>query len=506
MRWWDDLWLNEAFADLACHWAAERATSYKDAWATHIVEERLEAYLADQGPISHPIRLPINDVAEAASIFDSITYPKGAVVLHQLMVYVGEEPFVEGMRRYFAEHAWGNTTLQDLVDVLARASGRDLDGWRSGWLETAGTDRLMLERDDDGLVLVAQGPAGQPRPQVLAIGSYKRTASGLERAGLTKVEVVGSRTRVDLPTDADLLLVNDEGLTFATARPVPSSREDLFEAAADLPTPISRAVAVATIWDMLVTGEAQPADVVDCLCRVVLVESSDAAIEPYLKLLGQVAESWAPDSQRATLQAQVVRTCRELAEDDNRRQVALRLVARFGDHADLAWLADVVGADVDLRWRALVRKAELGALETDEVESLLEEDPDPDAWVRALTARAAAPAAANKEAVWRTLMVDRKVPISSVGLVAHAFWRPAQEEVLAPYAEHYLRLLPELHHAGLIPGMVYGRIPPVFGIDDTYLDRALQAAEQAAPVVRKALEERVDELRRMLAARRSTPG
>ena len=501
MRWWDDLWLNEAFADVACHWAAERATSYTDVWATHIVEERLDAYLADQGPISHPIRLPIPDVAHAASIFDSITYPKGAAVLHQLMTYVGEEAFVEGMRSYFADHAWGNTTLQDLMDALARASGRDLDSWRSGWLETAGTDRLTLERDDDGFTLVAQGPAGEPRPQVLAVGSYSRTANGLERTGLVEVEVDGGRTRVDLPLDAELLLINDEGLTFATARPPASTGANLFEVAADLPTPISRAVAAGTVWDMLVTGEARPADVVDCLCRVVLVETADAVIEPYLKLLGQAAESWAPDSQRDALEAQVVRTCRELAERESRRQVALRPMVRFGTPDDLAWLADVAGDDVDLRWRALIRKAELGALDHDEIQALLDKDPDPDAWVRAVTARAAAPDGAEKQAVWQALMVDRKVPVSSVGLVAHAFWRPGQEQLLNPYAEQYLELLPRLHEAGMIPAMVYSRIPAVFGIDDDYLDRALAAAEQAAPVVRKTLEERVDELRRMLRAR-----
>ena len=505
MRWWDDLWLNEAFADFACHWAAERATAYTDAWASHIAEERLDAYLADQGPISHPIRLPIADVAQAASIFDAITYPKGAAVLHQLMIYVGEDAFTQGMRGYFAKHAWENTTLQDLMDELAAASGRDLDRWREGWLETAGTDRLTLAQDDDGHVLVGRGPDGEPRPQVLAIGSYRRTAEGLARIELTDVELEGSRTPVELPAGADLHLVNDEGLTFATARPAASSREDLFEAAADLPTAISRAVAVATVWDMLVTGEASAADVVRCLDRVLVVETSDAVIEPYLRLAGQAAESWAPALQREGLQVDLVRTCRKLAGQDSRRQVALRTVARFGSHDDLAWLGDEAGEDVDLHWRALVRKAELGALD-DEVQALLDRDPDPDAWVRALTVRAAAPDAEDKEAVWQSLMVERKVPVSSVGLVAYTFWRPGQEEVLQPYTERFLEVLPRLHEGGMIPAMVYSRQLPVFGIDEPYLDRAMEAARQAAPVVRKTLEERADELRRMLAARSAGRG
>jgi aminopeptidase N len=411
------------------------------------------------------------------------------------------------MRSYFSRFAWGSTTLQDLVDELARASGRDLDRWRSGWLETAGTDRLTLEQDGDGFVLVGRGPTGEPRPQVLAVGSYRRTASGLERIGLTEVDLEGTRTPVALPSDAELHLVNDEGLTFATARPAEGSRDALFQAAAELPTPISRSVAVATIWDMLVTGEAGAAEVVRCLNRVLLVETSDAVIEPYLRLVGMAAESWAPAAEREALQADVVRTCRQLAEQEDRRQVALRVVARFGAQEDLTWLAEVAGDDVDLHWRAAGRKAELGVLDDGEVTALLDRDPDPDAWVRALTTRAAAPSAADKEAVWQTLMVDRKVPVSSVGLGTHAFWRPGQEEITAPYAERFLEMVPRLHEGGMIPAMVYaGRGVPAFGIDEAWLDRALQVAQDAAPVVRKTLEERADELRRMLAARSTATG
>ena len=240
MRWWDDLWLNEAFAEFAANWAAERATSYVDAGAGYLAASKLKAYLADQGPISHPIRQPIHDVAEAAAIFDNITYPKGASVLHQLMVYVGEEQFRAGMTAYFAEHAWGNTTLQDLIDALAASSGRDLEAWRAGWLETAGTDRLTLERDDEGrLVLLARGPRdGEPRPQVLGVGAYERDGDRLRRTALATVEVDGRRTPVDLAADADLYLVNDDDLTFATD---PTGRGDPRHASStrprQLPTP-----------------------------------------------------------------------------------------------------------------------------------------------------------------------------------------------------------------------------------------------------------------------------
>ncbi|MFE7170731.1 aminopeptidase N [Streptomyces sp. NPDC057616] len=504
MRWWDDLWLNEAFAEFACHWAAEGATRYTDAWAGHLVGDKLKAYLADQGPASHPIHQPIHDVAQAASIFDNITYPKGASVLQQLMTYVGEERFRAGMAAYFAQHAWGNTTLQDLIDALAKAGGRDLDTWRTAWLATAGTDRFTVERDGGQVTLVA---AGAPRPQVLAVGAYRDSGEALERTALVRVEVTRPRTELTgLPAGADVLLINDDDLTFATARPDAATRDALFSSAARLPTAISRGVAAATVWDMLTTGEASAAEAGRCVTGILAVESSDAVIEPYLTLASDIAELWAPAGERPGLTAEVAAVCRRLAADAGRRQVALRGLARTATTADdLAWLREQAGDDVDLHWRALVREAELGGDVAAESARLLARDPDPDAWIRALTVRAARPDADAKAEVWRKVAVERAVPVHAVGQVTAAFWRPGQEALLAPYAEHYLEAVPRLDQGGMILAMVFtNRLFPQHGIDDAYVDTARRAAEDAAPVVRKTLLERSDAVRRMLRSRSRT--
>ncbi|MFJ9563420.1 aminopeptidase N [Streptomyces fuscichromogenes] len=501
MRWWDDLWLNEAFAEFACHWAAEGATRYTDAWAGHLLGGKIKAYLSDQGPVSHPIHQPIHDVAQAASIFDNITYPKGASVLLQLMTYVGEDRFRTGMAAYFARHAWGTTTLQDLIDALAEAGGRDLTAWRKAWLETAGTDRFSVEHAGDTVTLVADGT---PRPQVLAVGAYDRVGDALERTALVRVEVTEARTPVTgLPATSDLLLINDDDLTFATTRPAPATRDTFLRAAAQLPTAISRGAAAATVWDMLTAGDATAAEAGRCLTAVLAAETSDAVIEPYLTLVTNIAELWAPAAERPALTEAVARTCRRLAADPGRRQVALRGLARTATGAeDLAWLREQAGDDIDLRWRALVRAAELGGDVTAESAALLERDPDPDAWVRALTVRAALPDPAAKAEVWRRLAVDREVPVAAVSSVAAAFWRPGQDTPLAPYAERYLAAVPELHQGGMIPAMTYAsHLFPPYAIDPAYIDKARQVAEDAAPVVRTTLLERSDAVRRMLRAR-----
>ena len=484
MRWWDDMWLNESFAEFAANWVAARATAFTDAWASHLVRGELSAYLLDQGPASHPIRLPVPDVAASGPTFDAITYPKGASALYQLMTYVGEDNFVAGLVDYFARHAWGNTTLADLIDTVTATSGRDLTAWVAGWLETAGTDRLTL----DGSVLVARGPdGGAPSPQVLAIGAYRDDGGPvLTRTALVPVEVRQVRTPVELPP-ADVYLVNDDDLTFATTRSAALSPK--------LPSTIGRAVAVAEVWDRLITGEGTAAAAVRFVADVVRIETSGVVIERYLRLAADIAELWAPDSVRAELAAEVADVARALAEDPDHRLVALRTLARVGDPV-------APPDDVDLRWRALVRRAELGADVTGDVQRLLEQDPDPESWVRALIVRAASPDADDKAAAWQRWAVDRTVPIGSVKEVGAAFWRPGQHDVLAPYTDRFVELLPELDRGGMVNGMEYGVwLFPQFGIEAADLPRVIAAAESAAPIVLKTVIERADVVQRMLQSR-----
>ena len=509
MRWWDDLWLNEAFAEFACHWAAERATTYTEAWATFLADDKLRAYLVDRGPTSHPIRLPVRDVAEAASIFDAITYPKGASVLHQLMIYVGEETFVAGMRAYFARHQWGNTTLQDLIDALAAASGRDLEAWRAGWLDTAGTDLLTLAAGDAGLVLTGAGPDGPPRPQVVTVGAFRTAGAGLARTASATVEVAGPRTPVDLPAGADFYLVNDLDLTFVTTRPDVVGRDRFFAQAPGLPEVVSRGVAIAMARDMLTTGEATPAEVVDLITRVLAVETSEAVVEPYLELAHDVAELWSGDAERPRLLARVATAARGMVGQPDRRRVALRtLAAVAASPAELDEVREQAGDDIDLRWRVLVRAAELGADTDDEAQRLLASDPDPDAKFRAAAVRAAAPDAERKADAWRAMADDREVPITAMYAVSNAFWRPGQDELLSPFADRYLALLPALDGRGMISAMQYaGRLFPQYAVDTGFVDRAEAAAgESAAPVVAKVLLARVDVLRRVLRSRSAAPG
>jgi len=502
MRWWDDLWLNEAFAEWACHWAAVGATDYTDVWASFLAGWKLGGYAADRAPSTHPIRQATADVATASANFDSITYAKGASVLKQLVAWVGEDAFVAALRSYFSRHAWGNATLDDLMSEIAAASGRDLAGWTRSWLETAGTDTLTLA---DG-VLRADGPGGsEPRSHRLDVGVYDLQDDLLVRRDLLPVETTGATTPVPAAA-ADLLLPNDEDLTFAVVRPDTASLEVLLSSAARLPTAIARTVAVTTAWQLVVLGELPAARFVGCATAVLERESNDAVIEPVLSLAVTAAELWVADAARDALLSQVSQTCLVLAADPGRRVVAVRSLARTAvTDAELESLAELVGDDVDLRWRRLTRLAALGRVDLVELDGLETEDPDPEAWVQAMLVRAAQPDPAAKEDAWQAVLSGNTIPLGSSQALAMAFWQPSQAEVLAPFAQRYLDGLPEMGSRGMIAAMVTaGCLFPRVGVDAAYLDRlaGVAAADAVHPIVERTVVERSDQQRRMLAARR----
>ena len=273
MRWWDDLWLNESFATWASALAQAEATRWPTAWTTFCQLHKAWAYQQDQLPSTHPIAADIPDIAAVEVNFDGITYAKGASVLKQLVAYVGREHFLAGVRRYFSEHAWGNATLGDLLGALQESSGRELSGWSKEWLETAGVNTLRpeYELDDENRItefaVVQTAAASHPvlRAHRIAIGLYDRTDAGLIRRRQAEVDIAGERTV--LPALAgerqpDLVLVNDDDLTYAKMRLDSRSLATLITGIGEFTESLPAALCWAAAWDMCRDAEMAARDYV----------------------------------------------------------------------------------------------------------------------------------------------------------------------------------------------------------------------------------------------------
>ena len=505
MRWWDDLWLNEAFASWAATWAAVGATQYTDCWAGYLAADKQEGYRVDLGPASHPIRGDVPDVSQAMANFDAISYHKGQAVLRQLSAYAGDEAFVAGLRAYFRDHAWGNTRLEDLTGAIGAACGEDLTGWQKDWLDRAGTDTLTLEGSPGAWTLRAGGPNGEtPRPHRLDIGCYAVEGESLRHVGDVAVKTTGELTDVELP-ECDLRMVNDHDLTFAAARPDPTSLELMLTHAGRLPTPLSRALAVATAYDMLVKGELSAEDTLTCILGVLETETVVGVTEPFLRLAGLVAGLYSPVDKILERRAMVADRAAVLAANPDLRAGALQsLAANAVTDEHFSQLDEAAVDDFALAWRVQATRAARGFYDAEVVEQLLERDPDPDAEVSALIVRASQNLTEAKEEAWHALYVDRSVPSGhSTGQMIWAFWRPEQRDVLLPFTYRYLEEIPALAGGGMLKvfGLVLGMFPEV-GTQD-FLDKALAMArtDGTDPTIRAALLGCVDTLVRELRAR-----
>ena len=311
------------------------------------------------------------------------------------------------------------------------------------------------------------------------------------------------------PADpADLFLVNDTDLDFVAVHPDPESRAALLDLGHLLPDAVARAVAVSTAWELMVGAEVPPGAFVDLAVRTLRRETAESMVEPFLGLALQAAELWAPEGQRPELLTRVADVALELAGTGRAVRGALRALARAAStEAHLDALAEHARQDLDLGWRRLVRLAALGRLPSGEVEALEARDPDPDVWVRTLSVRAALPSAAAKEEVWDAVVVTPRVPLGDVSEVAAAFWQSDQAELLRPFAERYLDVLPTLGDAGMIQSLAVGsRMFPVVGADLAFVERADELATAIRePVVARILRERSHELRAMLGVRDGVP-
>jgi aminopeptidase N len=465
MRWWDDLWLNESFATWAATIAQAEATRWTWAWTTFAQLHKSWAYRQDQLPSTHPIAADIPDIAAVEVNFDGITYAKGAAVLKQLVAYVGLDNFLAGVRRYFDEHAWSNATLNDLLGPLADTSGRDLAGWSKQWLETAGVNTLRPEFVIDGqgrftgFAVRQEASPAHPvlRDHRIAIGLYDKTPEGLVRRARVETDIAGELTAIDALAGEqrpDLVLVNDDDLTYAKMRLDDRSLATIMTSIGEFTQSLPAALCWAAAWDMCRDAELAARDYL----RLVLGGAGSVTdISVVQTLLGQASAAlrrytdpgWRPFGLE--LAAGAFRDLMERAEPGSDAQLAYAQVftgvaVSPGDLALLAGLLDGsaqidgLAVDTELRWRLLHRLVSRGAAGEAEIDAELARDATDAGARHAATCRAAIPEPAAKEAAWQQI-VSGTLPNAVFRAVLDGFADPDQPGLLEPYQRRYFEVV-----------------------------------------------------------------
>ena len=529
MRWWDDLWLNESFAEWASHHASVKATQYTEAWTGFTNARKNWAYRQDQLPSTHPIAADNFDLEAVEVNFDGITYAKGASTLKQLVAWVGEEEFLAGLRAYFKKHAFSNSSFADLLSSLESASGRDLASWAEEWLQTSGVNTLTAEFEvgeagefTSFAVRQTADPAFPTlRRHRIAVGLYDRVEGRLVRRTSVETDVAGELS--DLPAlvgeqRPDLVLLNDGDLTYAKIRLDDRSLETLVSSIHTLDDSLARALCWGAAWDM--TRDAEMAG--SAFARLVLAgvgtESDLTAVGALLRYAKTTIDTYTDPAHRPELRAaweQGLSDLVDAAEPGSDHQLAFLRAFAAAAHSDAAlerlqgWYdgsseLDGLTLDPDLRWGLLNALAAAGRADETVIAAELEQDRTISGRERAAAARTVRPTAEAKQEAWEAAVVRDDTANETQRQISAYFQVAGQDEVLEPYVDRYFEAAETVWETKGVQrsSVILQLLFPRALATQATLDRvhAWLASTSANPAAVRYVKEGASDLERALAA------
>ena len=530
MKWWNDLWLNESFAEFISTLATAEATEWHEAWTTFTILEKNWAYTQDQLPSTHPIVADIPDLEAVQVNFDGITYAKGASVLKQLVAYVGREPFLAGVGDYFRKHAFGNTTLADLLVELEATSGRDLSLWSRSWLETAGVNTLTPEIDTDesgwitSFAIRQTASEEQPtiRPHRLAVGFYELRGEKLVRTERFELDVAGDRTDVAELVGTRrpaLVLLNDDDLAYAKIRLDPESLETAIAHLAAIDSPLARAIVWSAVWDATRDAEARPRDFVRLVLNNLGSETESTTLRQVLAQATLAASSYVDPSIREESLVALADGIQRLAfaaeaGSDAQFQFVRALASTARTEAQLGAVRGLLSGstplagldvDTDLRWELLISLVAGGEAGEQEIVATLAADDTATGRESAAHARAAIPTAEGKDAAWASVVDSAALPNSTVRATLLGFRRAIDRGLLEPYVDRYFAAIETLwadRSFAIADALVAGLFPSSLASRDLVAasQQWLDGHPEAPPALRRGVVENAAGVQRALAA------
>ena len=528
MKWWNDLWLNESFAEWSSTLATAEATEWTGAWTTFQALEKTWAYRQDQLPSTHPIVAEIRDLDDVQVNFDGITYAKGGSVLKQLVAWVGIESFMQGLSSYFKKYAWGNTVLADLLAELEAASGRELTEWSKLWLETAGVNTLrpVITTDADGkiekLVIEQTAPEDYPtlRPHRIALGFYNRGERGFERTERFEFDIDGAETEIAEVAGKqrpELILLNDDDLAYAKIRLDDESWQAAWNGVSDIADPLARALVWGAAWDATRDGEIAARDYVELVLQHIHAETESTTLRSALAQLGQAARTYVDPAIRAATITRVGDRLLELARgaeagSDAQFQFTTAFAGLASTDEHVAALTALKNGDeklsgleidTDLSWLLLGGLVLNGAAGEAEIAAAHEADNTANGAQAAARLRATIPTTEAKRAAFDSV-ADKDVPNMIVRYTGLGLSHTNDPAVLEPLVDTYHSAIDsiwEKRSYQMAEELIEGLYPAVIASEElAEKTRAWLAEKERPAALTRMLRELVDGVERAVRA------
>jgi aminopeptidase N len=431
MKWWQDLWLNESFAEWASYLSVSESTKYTNAWTEFNSVRKNWAYRVDQMTSTHPIAVEMEDLDAVRTNFDGISYAKGASVLQQLVAHVGRDNFISGLRKYFAKHAYKNTELSDLITELQAASGKDLTAWVNTWLRTAGVNTLRpvitLDGDNYASVSVKQEvpplPVGSKelRPHRLYVGLFDVKGDALVRRESIEVDIAGELTEIKElagKKSADLLLINDHDQTYAKLRFDDRSVETMKKYLGNLDDSLARGLIWASLWDSTRDGELAASDYITIALNALKGESDISMITATFMQIDTAIWAYVAPKNRDAVRLAVANAAEALLDgakpgSDNQLQYARAFVnnavtpAQFDRlKAMLDGAVNGLTVDAELHWYIFICGVKRGVFGPTEIAAEGDRDKTAHGKQYVAYAHAAIPTKEAKAAAFKSVTTD----------------------------------------------------------------------------------------------------
>jgi aminopeptidase N len=462
MRWWNDLWLNESFAEYASHLALAEATEWTEAWTTFASGEKSWAYNQDQMPTTHPIVAEIRDLEDVQVNFDGITYAKGASVLKQLGAYVGREAFISGVSEYFKKFAFKNAVLADLLTELEITSGRDLKAWSKQWLETAGVNTLRSEISEDAsgnissFNVLQTAPSDWPtiRDHRMGIGFYDLVGGRLVRTHEIELDVSGAVTEVaelvGLKRPA-LVLLNDKDLAYAKIRLDDKSWKFALDNLRNFDDSLARALVWGAAWDTTRDGEAKPMDYIHLILNNITAETQGTALQTLLRQLVTTAKIYTHEATRKStwklIADRLLAMAAEAAAGSDGQLMFTRFATYFAAHDEAADIIEGLlkgtivfeglSLDHEMRWDLINGLVMAGRFGNEQISVELEKDNTANGAKQAMLARMSVPTPEAKAEGWQQILNNPELSNTDINFGCTGLIRAHDVSLLEPIVDWY---------------------------------------------------------------------